>query len=136
MPQFDKFGEPYCFFVEDKSIRDLEKEYHLTAQTRAMWGIPRPGVSLGGVVDDDWGEMPDPYVPEHMSAQQVRPPRLSSPLSLPPLFTARRLALWLWPTESAIRTGIQQLSSATGLGADVEACKGRRPHTGLLPIDA
>ena len=71
--QFNKFGDTYCYHVELLSIRDLEKHYHLTAQTRTMWGIPR--AASGGSGDaggDPWSEAPDPYIPEGMSVEQVR----------------------------------------------------------------
>ena len=71
--QFDKFGEPYCYHVEQLSIRDLEKHYHLTSQTRKMWGIPR--AASGGsakAAGDPWSEAPDPYIPETMTIEEVR----------------------------------------------------------------
>jgi len=67
----DKFGDLYCYYTESKSIHDLEKEYYLTAQSRKIWGIPRPGVSIGTEQEVDWSELPDPYVPEDMSVEEV-----------------------------------------------------------------
>ena len=71
--QFDKFGEPYCYHVEQLSIWDLEKHYHLTSQTRTMWGIPRAASGGSGeAAGDPWSEAPDPYVPEGLTVEEVR----------------------------------------------------------------